>query len=332
MPDTAMQEQQSEKKQAPDTGKSLEKLLMKEKNYLSAVVYLGDEKEYVKPFLSVLTAKLSARFENYEIVFVDDASRDGTQQEVRDFLEAMDEKPPVTMIHMSLKQGAEMAMNAGVDMAIGDFVYEFDTMQMPYEEKLILEAYDCCLLGNDIVTAAPVRNRSMASTLFYNLFNRYSGSKYKLQTDVFRLLSRRAINRVRSICNTPRYRKAAYATSGLKLETLTFEGKLGPGIGEMRFSKAVDSLALYTDIGYKASLGVALLMLGLTFLELVYTVSIFFSGMKPVPGWTTTMLVLTAGFFGVFLILAFALKYLSLLVDLVFKAQKYLIESVEKIT
>lgn len=43
------------------------------------------------------------------------------------------------------------------------------------------------------------------------------------------------------------------------------------------------------------------------------------------------MLVLTLGFFGVFLILAIVLKYLSLLVDLVFRHQKYLVESVEKL-
>ena len=43
------------------------------------------------------------------------------------------------------------------------------------------------------------------------------------------------------------------------------------------------------------------------------------------------MFVLTLGFAGVFAVLAVVVKYLSLLVDLIFKKQKYLIESVEKI-
>ena len=43
------------------------------------------------------------------------------------------------------------------------------------------------------------------------------------------------------------------------------------------------------------------------------------------------MFVLTLGFAGVFAVLAIVVKYLSLLVDLIFQKQKYLIESVEKI-
>ena len=68
----------------------------------------------------------------------------------------------------------------------------------------------------------------------------------------------------------------------------------------------------------------------LALVELVYTLVVFCTG-HPVAGWTTTMFVLTVGFAGVFAVLAIVVKYLSLLVDLIFKKQKYLIESVEKI-
>ena len=65
---------------------------------------------------------------------------------------------------------------------------------------------------------------------------------------------------------------------------------------------------------------------------LLYTsLVIYLGGGKPIEGWTTTMLVLTLGFFGVFLILAVVLRYLTLLVDLVFKHQRYLVEGIEKI-
>lgn len=43
------------------------------------------------------------------------------------------------------------------------------------------------------------------------------------------------------------------------------------------------------------------------------------------------MFVLTLGFAGLFAVLTIIIKYLSLLVDLVFKKQNYLIESIEKI-
>lgn len=304
----------------------------KEKNFVSAVVYLGNQREAVAPFLHTLTGRLAARFENYELVFVEDMSCDGSEEAVRAFLKEMEESPPVTMVHMSTKQGLELAMNAGIDMAIGDFVYEFDTMHVPYPEEMIDKAYNTCLAGSDIVAVSPQKNRNISSGLFYKMFNAASKSRYKLQTDVFRLLSRRAINRVHSISATLPYRKAAYAASGLKLTTLPYNGSAGKFKEEAKWGRAADSLALYTGIGYKISLGISLGMLLFFVGVLVYTLVYYLGGLKPIEGWTTTMLVLSGGFFGVFLILTIVLKYLSLLVDLVFKKQKYLVESVEKIT
>lgn len=303
-----------------------------EKNYISAVIYVGNEKEYAKPFLQMLCERLSARFQNYELVFVEDSSRDGTEQEIKEFLQTLEEKPPVSMIHMSLKQGLELAMNAGLDMTIGDFVYEFDTMRMPYPATLIDAAYDTCLEGNDIVAAAPKSNRSLSSSLFYGLFNANSPSKYRLRTNVFRLLSRRAINRVKSISDNLPYRKAAYAASGVKMKTLSFTGKGVRGTEELRLSRAMDSLTLYTNLGYRVSLGISMVMLALMLASLVYILVMFFTRSNLQTGWTTTMLLLTGGFFGLFLILSIVLKYLSILVELVFKKQKYLVESVEKIS
>jgi dolichol-phosphate mannosyltransferase len=63
----------------------------------------------------------------------------------------------------------------------------------------------------------------------------------------------------------------------------------------------------------------------------IYVIVIYAMGM-PVAGFTSTMLVLTGSFFGVFLLLAFIIKYLSILLDIVFKEHRYYIESIEKVT
>ncbi len=304
----------------------------RDKNYVSAVVYLGDEKGCAASFLGILCEELSGRFEHYELVFVEDASRDGTEAEVRAFLDGMEAAPPVTVIHMSLKQGLEPSMNAGLDMAVGDFVYEFDSMEMPWPAEMILRAYDECQAGSDIVPVAPEKNRGAGASLFYRIFNRYSRSRYPLRTDAFRLVSRRAINRVHAISESLPYRKAAYAASGLKMKTITYAGSAGGGAGQLRFGRAVDSLALYTGVAAKCSMAVAGLMLALMLAALVYIVVVNFGlAVSPAPGWTTTMLMLTGGFFAVFLLLGFVLKYLALLVELIFRKQTYLVESVEKL-
>lgn len=300
----------------------------KESNFVSAVGYLHNDAARVVPFLKRVRETLEARFAHYEIILVDDASKDGSVDEIKRFQSETD--VPITIVHMSVSQGRELCMNAGLDFSIGDFVFEFDTLDTSYDAELLNKAYDTALTGYDIVTVGPEKNRKLSSSLFYSLFNRYSNSVYPLQTNVFRLLSRRAINRVHAVSATPAYRKAAYATSGLKLCALRDPSvRSGADEGE-RAALAINSLALYTDAAYRISLGLALLMLAGTFAVLLYTVVIYFGG-NPIIGWPTTMTVITMGFFGVFALLAVVLKYLSLLVDLVFKQQKYLVESVEKL-
>ncbi len=298
----------------------------KEKNFISAVVYLHNDGVRAVKFFKMLTEQLDAHFEQYELIAVDDACTDDTVSLLRDW--ARDLTKPLTFLHMSLFQRLEPCMNAGLDASIGDYVYEFDTTDTPYPADMIFAAYQTALTGSDIVSVCPNRTNG-SSRLFYGVFNANSHSAYRLRTDAFRLVSRRAVNRVHASSEHLPYRKAAYAASGLKMTDLTFEGRIiDKGAG--RFSLAADSLTLYTDAGFKFSAGITLIMMVLALAELVYTLVIFATG-HPVEGWTTMMFVLTLGFAGVFAVLAIIVKYLSLLVDLIFKKQKYLIESVEKI-
>lgn len=299
----------------------------KEKNFISAVVYLHNDGARAAEFCRAVAAALDAHFAQYELIAVDDACSDGTVESLR--IWGKEQAAPLTIVHMSLYHGLENAMNAGLDAAIGDYVYEFDSTGMPYPASCIFEAYRTALQGNDIVSVCPRATRSGASRLFYKIFNANSHSPYRLRTDAFRLVSRRAINRVHATSAHLPYRKAAYAASGLKMADLVFDGRMTekhPG----RFRLALDSLALYTDAGFRASMGITLCMLALALAELLYTLVIFFTG-HPVAGWTTTMFVITVGFAGLFAVLTIVVKYLSLLLDLTFQQQKYLVESIEKL-
>ncbi len=305
----------------------------KEANFVSVIGYLHDGEHCVQDFLKKVDGVMRTHFFQYEIILVDDCCRDKSVENVRSFVDQNAQTIPVTIVTMSVRQGVELAMNAGVDLAIGDFLFEFDSLEIDYDPNLIFEAYQKALSGYDIVSVGPKSNRNLSSSFFYKVFNASSGSRYPIQTDVFRVLSRRAINRVHAISPTPAYRKAAYAASGLKAYAMREESipHMRDVNESLRFSLAVDSLVLYTNAGYKLSCGIAGLMLFATLLEFVYTLVIYLGGGKPIEGWTTTMLVLTLGFFGVFLILAIVLRYLTLLVDLTFRHQRYLVESVEKI-
>lgn len=298
----------------------------KEQNYISAVTYVDHVGTDTMQFFHMLNSVLEKHFAKYEIIAVTTYSPEHDDRELRSF--ANEIHMPLTLVRMSLKQPHEQCMNAGLDASIGDYVYEFDTIDMPYDKEEIWNAYVLAMNGNDIVTVCPSKEK-ITSKLFYSVFNRYSNAVYKLRSDAFRLVSRRAINRVHAINSNLPYRKATYAASGLKMAEIEFEGRIRPREFD-KFNLAIDSLALYTNFGYKFSLGLTFLMLLGTISILIYTFAVYFMG-NPVSGWTTTMLVLTGSMTGVFALLAVMIKYLSLILTLVFKKQSYLIENIDKL-
>lgn len=308
--------------------------LNKEKNFISAVVYLYNNEKEVCDFLGKVNGLLSENFEKYEIVCVNDCSTDGTVKAVEGFCETNKVKS-LTVINTSFFQGVESAMVAGVDISIGDFVLEFDSPVVDYQPDMIMDVYRKSLQGNDIVFAIPHGAGKFTSKLFYNLFNRFSDMQYKIRTQRFSIISRRGINRVKSMGVKTVYRKAVYASCGLPVADFEYKPlsaeKTGDSQKAVKQELALNSLILFTDIGYKISVTLSMLMACVLLMAAVYTVTVFLSA-SPVAGWTTTMLVISFGFFGLFILFAFVLKYLSLILNLVFTRKQYVIESIRKIT
>ena len=306
----------------------------KEKNFVSAVVYCYNCQGAVASFLKGVNDTLKENFDRYEIICVNDCSTDNTVKAINDFCEENTVKS-LTVVNTSFAQGVESAMIAGQDMAIGDFVFEFDSTIMDFDTSMIMEVYRKSLSGNDIVFASPVGTQRWTSRLFYNLFNKFSDSEYKIRTQRFSVISRRGINRVKSMGAKTVYRKAVYASCGLPVCGIDYKPVQNEqaviAAKKVKRELALNSLILFTDIGYKISLFLTVAMSVVLLAAAAYTVAVFLSA-NPVAGWTTTMLVMSFGFFGLFVILAFVLKYLSVILNLVFVHKQYVIESVQKIT
>ena len=311
-------------------------IINKEKNFISVVVYVHNNEDNIINFLEKINNKLDENFENYEIICVNDKSSDNSVQEIKKFFNKFPENT-ASIVNMSCYQGIELSMNAGVDAAIGDFVYEFDNIYIDYDLDIIIKIYKEALKEYDIVSAISDSKSKLSSRIFYKVFNNNSNNMYQIHTETFRILSRRAINRIRSINKTIPYRKVAYANCGLKITSVNYKSikknkkqNISKEIKETRTELAIESIILFTDISYKLAKFMSFIMIFTTMLTGIYTVSIFLMA-KPIEGWTTTMLLLSFAFFGIFVILMIMLKYLSILIDLIFKKEKYLIESIYKI-
>lgn len=309
---------------------------IKEENFVSAVIYVHNNEKEIEDFLAFIDAQLEENFKKYEIICVDDCSADGSVEKIKKYGKEK-AKATVSLLNMSYFQGLELAMNAGVDLAIGDFVFEFDSVFVDYEKELIMQVYSRSLEGYDIVSASAERKNKWTSNVFYRVFNHFSKTQYKIQNETFRILSRRAINRVHSLSKTIPYRKALYANCGLLLDCIHYKpGKelkrsFTSEQEKMRKTLAVDSLVLFTNIAYKAAITMTGIMMLVTVAVAIYAVAVFALG-NPIQGWTTTILFLAFSFFGLFLILTIIIKYLSLLMQMVFNKQKYSFSSIEKIT
>ena len=141
----------------------------KEQTYVSAVAYLHNDALHAAAFLTSLHTALAAHFAHYEIVLVNEASRDTSLAAVKDCVKNRADDMPVTVVNMSVFQGVELCMNAGIDVAIGDFIFEFDSL-CEVGEEIIMKAYETALTGYDIVSVSPQKNRNFMSGLFYKLF------------------------------------------------------------------------------------------------------------------------------------------------------------------
>lgn len=306
---------------------------MQEKKLISLIVYLYNNEDTILSFLELIINQTEELFEQFEIIIVNDASTDASVKKIKaaDFLKQYQ----VSIIQMSFHQGVELSMNAGLDLSTGDFVYEFDRAIIDFDKGLIEQSYRKIIEGYDIVSVSPTASDQMTSKLFYKTYNYFSKSDYKLRTDRFRILSRRAINRSFSISVKIPYRKAMYINSGLKIATIEFiKSNLQKNATEktyLRNKTAIDTLIIYTNLAFNISVTISLLLLFCTISIIVYTLVIYFGHDKPIEGWTTIMLLLSGGFSGFFLLTAIIIKYLSLILEIVFKKKSYIQENIEKI-
>ena len=306
----------------------------KEKNFISAVVYMHNDQDSVVPFLSELNETLTEAFANFEIVVVDDFSTDKSATVLSGYCQE-NELHNLTVVKMSFYHGVEFAMRAGTDLSIGDYVFEFDSIEYGFDPELMLSMYQMVLNGSDVVSAIPSNKRPFSSKLFYKVFNRAAKLNNDIDTESSRVLSRRAINRVLSASRSIPYRKVAYANSGLPVQHVEYEPKSSKGrkpvLSEKGYRRnlAMDALILFTHTGYRAALGLSMLMMCFALIVAIYSVVAYCTS-GTVAGWTTTILFLSFGFFCLFGVLAFIIKYLQVLVDLVFKKRDYSFEKIER--
>ena len=98
--------------------------MMKSNCFISVVVPLRNNATIIKSFVQEVLEVLRLNYANYELVLVDDFSTDTTAEEVEKLLSKFE---CIRYIRLSRMSGVEIAITAGLDSSIGDFVVAMES-------------------------------------------------------------------------------------------------------------------------------------------------------------------------------------------------------------
>lgn len=312
-----------------------EQYILKEKNFISIVAYCRNNESDIQSFILKLDKLLKEKFEAYEFIIIDDASIDKTKEKIKEISREINGN--IVVIDLAYTHGIEIAMHAGIDFAIGDFIFEFDTPIIDYKLEEILNVYYKSLEGFDIVAASPNVKLKKSSQLFYKYLNKISDKRMELTTETFRIVSRRALNRIFKNQEKSRYRKALYHYSGFS--TIIYKYNVIDGkknYSNISFKEklelAVNILVNFSDIGIRIAMNISLFFLLITMITILYTIVSYFSVKNIQAGWTTMMLFTSLSFSGIFFVLAILAKYMTVTMNEIKERPVYIFKSVDRLS
>ena len=287
--------------------------------FVSVVCALCDDADIIEDYLSELCLMLDATFSDSEVLLVDRDSTDETHSLVEKLLGKL---PRLRFIALSARVEEEVALAAGMENAIGDFVVTLRPATDPVH--LVVDGVKLSMKGQDVITGVSTRSRGIFNSamggIFRILLGKLIGHRIPKNSTHFRVLSRRAVN---GITRTGRYRHRFFVRVshlGYKCGTLRYEPKSRGGrplhegtLEKIRISLGMVVFNSTRPLRFAAAMG--LLGSGLAFSFAAYSVGIRLVKANVVEGWTTLMFVMSAIAFLQFLILAFLSEYVSRMLD-----------------
>jgi len=167
---------------------------------LSVILPSYNEEKMIAVATKRMAGVLGGAGIDYELLFVDDGSKDGTWQEIQ---RCAQEDPHVVGVHFSRNFGKESAMFAGLETAKGDCVVVLDCdLQHPPEK--IVEMYRLWEEGYEVVEGIKEDRgeesglHRFAANSFYGIISRATGMDMASSSD-FKLLDRKVVDTLNSL-------------------------------------------------------------------------------------------------------------------------------------
>ncbi len=193
--------------------------------FLSIVAPCYNEEAVIDIFLEKIFYIMQKLGKNFEIVFVNDGSRDATLEILQAKSKAFAE---VRVINLSRNFGKEAALTAGIDTSRGEVVVPIDVdLQDPPElilefVKKYEEGYDV-VVGKRIDRSTDSRAKRVSAETFYKLHNKISDIEIPHNVGDYRLMSRRVVEELKKLPETQRFMKGIFAWLGFKTAVIEYK-------------------------------------------------------------------------------------------------------------
>ena len=164
----------------------------------------------------------------FEFIFVDDGSRDGTLRVARE-LHAQD--PRVRYVSFSRNFGKEAGIYAGLQAAKGDYVATMDAdLQDPPAllpqmlDTLLTGEYDCAATRRTTRKGEPPL-RSWFARKFYQIINKMSDTEIVDGARDFRLMTRQVVDAILELKEVNRFSKGLFSWVGFDVAYVSYENR-----------------------------------------------------------------------------------------------------------
>jgi dolichol-phosphate mannosyltransferase len=269
---------------------------------LSVVAAAYDEAAVLPELVRRVTATLDAAGEEWELVLVDDGSRDATWEAIAAAAAA---DPRVRGIRLSRNFGHQLALTAGLSVARGDGVITMDAdLQHPPEAIPQLLA---ARAGHDVVygvrTEADAAGfwKRFSARVFYAILNRLSSLELPEGAADFRWMSRRVVDVLLEMPERHRFLRGLVRWAGYEQAFVEYErGERGAGASKYGLRRMVlfawDAVVSFSSFPLRVAsvLGALISALGWLYLVYVLVARIFLA--RTIHGWTSlTAAVLVLG-------------------------------------